>query len=159
MLTQTVITYIFSGFFIIMLIIGIWYCFDIPPKKRDKDENREHKLRGKTLAIDFDGVIHRYSKGFKNGKIYDNPVEGVKKAIDKLKNKGYKIIIFTTRLNPMFDDVNRGVRDVKQNIEEWLDKHEIYYDELTNNKPPAIAYIDDRGIRFTNWKDILNYFL
>lgn len=25
-------------------------------------------------------------------------------------------------------------------------------------KLPAIAYIDDRGMRFTTWKDMMNYF-
>lgn len=112
----------------------------------------------KSIAIDFDGVIHKYSTGWQNGMLYDGPIEGAKNTIDRLKRKGYKIIIFTVRLNPMFDIINKGVRNVRRDIEDWLAKHSIYYDELTNNKPPAIAYIDDKAIRFTNWKDILNYF-
>lgn len=28
----------------------------------------------KTIVFDFDGVIHRYSKGWQNGSIYDKPV-------------------------------------------------------------------------------------
>lgn len=117
----------------------------------------------KTLAIDFDGVIHKYSKKYYDGTIYDKPIKNAKKALKKLA-KLYKIVIFTTRLNPCFDEVNKekGV-NVRKDILEWLKKNEfkknIHWHELTNNKPAAIAYIDDRGIRFTNWQDILNYYL
>ena len=107
-----------------------------------------------TIAIDFDGVIHKYSKGFQDGSIYDEPIEGVKEALKKLSKK-FRIVIFTTRLNPCFDNEEK----MNEDITNWLVKHEIYHDELTNNKPPAIAYIDDRGIRFTNWEDILKYFM
>ncbi len=112
----------------------------------------------KSIAVDFDGVIHNYSQGWQNGMLYDVPVDRVAETLGKLKRKGYNIIIFTTRLNPKFDIINKGVRNVRKDIEDWLRKYDIPYDELTNNKPAAIAYIDDRAIRFTNWKDILNYF-
>jgi len=106
----------------------------------------------RTIAVDFDGVIHKYSKGFTDGTIYDEPMEDVKEALTKLQLR-FNIVIFTTRLNPMFKEVETRRKD----IEDWLAKHNIPYDELTNNKPPAIAYIDDRGIRFTNWRDMLKY--
>lgn len=109
----------------------------------------------KTIAIDFDGVIHRYSKGWlKDGpSIYDPPVDGAFQAIEKLRNKGYEIVIFTARPE-------------SQHIEilEWcVEQAETYglvFDDIavTNIKPRAAVYIDDRAIRFTNWKDILNYF-
>ena len=34
------------------------------------------------LAIDFDGVIHKNSKGFFDGTVYDSPIAG---AIDAIK--------------------------------------------------------------------------
>ena len=37
-----------------------------------------------TIAIDFDGVIHKNSKGFHDGTIYDEPIEGVKKGLEYL---------------------------------------------------------------------------
>lgn len=55
--------------------------------------------------------------------------------------------------------------DLEQ-VKKWIDDHltMLGYDHLvgkidvTNKKPHTIMYIDDRGLRFTNWKDILKYF-
>ena len=99
----------------------------------------------KTIAIDFDGVIHKYSKGWKDGACYDDPMEGSLEALNRLKRKGYNIVIFTAR-----EDIGA--------VQWWFEDHAGWVPEVTNRKPIAIAYIDDRGIRFTNWKDILNYF-
>ena len=108
----------------------------------------------KTIAVDFDGVIHRYSRGWQDGRIYDEPVEGALEALAKLVANGYKVVIFTTR-----------ARDAAQiqAINDWLLERMPNWDsfesiEVTDRKPGAIAYIDDRAIRFTNWTDILRYY-
>jgi hydroxymethylpyrimidine pyrophosphatase-like HAD family hydrolase len=98
----------------------------------------------KRVCVDFDGVIHKYSKGYQDGSIYDEPMEGTKKALETLRKEGFEVIIFTTR--------------TYEEIKDWLATHEIPYDQVTQTKIPALVYIDDRGLRFTNWKDILNYF-
>lgn len=107
----------------------------------------------KTIAVDFDGVLHRYSRGWQDGKIYDRPVEGAVEAYYSLMDKGYHLVVFTTRTD--LDAVRK-----------WMHRHfdfekrvgHMWEPEITNVKPLAIAYIDDRGIRFTSWKDMLNYF-
>lgn len=102
-----------------------------------------------TLAIDFDGVIHAYSKGWKDGTIYDDPVPGAIQALAKLQKQGYHLVIYTTRAESQVD---------KAAIYQWLTKHEFQNVddiEITNRKPPAIAYIDDRAVRFTNWPDMV----
>ena len=33
-----------------------------------------------TIAVDFDGVIHNNSKGFHDGTVYGEPIDGVKKG-------------------------------------------------------------------------------
>jgi phosphoglycolate phosphatase-like HAD superfamily hydrolase len=102
-------------------------------------------MANKTLAIDFDGVIHSYLKGWQDGEIYGAPMEGAREYMERLKSRGYTLIVFTTR-------VDHGA------VVEWLKKYKIPFDGVTNIKPIATAYIDDRAIRFTNWRDINNYF-
>lgn len=113
----------------------------------------------RTIAVDFDGVIHKYSKGWQDGSIYDTPVEDSEKQLKRLVDKGYKVVIFTTRVNPeMGDDIELE----RKKMEEWLTANgfliDVHYHEITALKPKAIAYIDDRAIRFTNWEDISKYF-
>ena len=49
--------------------------------KLQRHENDNH------LAIDFDGVVHGNSKGFYDGTVYDNPIEGSIEAIKSLAKK------------------------------------------------------------------------
>lgn len=99
----------------------------------------------RTIAVDFDGVVHQYSEGWKDGTVYDDPVPGAREAIQKLISKGYTVYILTAR------------RDLLS-IQEWLTEHEFPAMRVSRVKLPALAYIDDRGIRFTNWTDISKYF-
>lgn len=108
----------------------------------------------KTIGIDFDGTICK-KQHFGDGKIYQEPNEHAKRTIDRLKESGYSIVVFTVRLHEKFGG---DIQAKKDEIARWLNKYEIPFDEITNCKPEAIAYIDDRAIRFTNWQDIENYF-
>ncbi len=106
------------------------------------------------IGIDFDGVIHQNSKGFFDGTIYDGPIEGSKEALEKL-SKEYKVIIYTCKAKP-----DRGLVDGKTGIEliwEWLEKHgmDSYVTKVTSEKPRAVAYIDDKAIRFDSWDNVL----
>jgi 5'(3')-deoxyribonucleotidase len=106
-----------------------------------------------TIAIDFDGVLHKYSKGWHDGTIYDVPVEGSLEAVKELSKK-YDIVVFTARLANLDRDEFQ-----KQNYQLacWLVKHGIskYISHLTGSKPKAMIYIDDRALHFTNWKSAL----
>lgn len=124
-----------------------------------------------TIAIDFDGVIHKYSEGWKDGSIYDEPIEGALKAIHELMKK-YTVFIYSTR-NP-------------RQIVRWLNKQDNYpfcgamaYDlghgyearvipfwkkfwnkegvlGVTKRKLPAQVYIDDRALKFEgDWTETL----
>ena len=98
-----------------------------------------------TLAIDFDGVIHSYEQGWTGDEPLDPPMDGVEDALKNLKEEGWILIIHSTR-DP-------------EKINDWLEKYELskYFDGITNTKIAAKHYIDDRGYRFQNWDDTIEF--
>jgi len=108
------------------------------------------------IAIDFDGVIHKNSKGFHDGTVYDEPIEGALEAIKELSQK-YEIVIFTAKAKPDRPLVNG--KTGSELIWDWLEKHNIqqYIKKVTSEKPRAIFYIDDKGIRFKSWSQTLTH--
>jgi len=108
--------------------------------------NTIHK---RTIAIDFDGVIHKYSNGWQDGTIYDTIVDCAIEKIMILKYKmGYDIVIFTARsdLVAVHDWINTHF---------WKNKEPLFNIEITNTKPLAYIYIDDRCIHFDNWDNTI----
>lgn len=108
------------------------------------------------IAIDFDGVIHGYSKGWSDGTIYDPPVPGVKEAMEKLKSEGHYLLIFSTRTNKIFRKKDEQ-QDQEKLMKEWMLEHGIPFDKVwTFGKPMADIYIDDRAIQFRgDWQETL----
>jgi len=114
---------------------------------------REHSYPDEqiNLGIDFDGVIHKNSKGFFDGTIYDDPFEGTKEALRKLSDK-YTLICYTAKAKP--DRMLINGKTGTELVWEWLEKHDYakYISKVTSEKPRAVAYIDDKAVRFTDWK-------
>ena len=105
----------------------------------------------KNIGVDFDGVIHNNDKGYYDGTIYGDIIEGSKESLKKLSEK-YDVIIFTAKAKS-----DRGLIDGKTGIElvwEWLKKHDIdkYVKKITAEKPRAVQYIDDKAVQFTTWE-------
>ena len=123
-------------------------------------ENHLKKTKKETLlniVIDFDGVIHVNSKGFYDGTIYDKPIKGARKALKTLYHNDFRLIIFTCKADP-----ERPLINGKSGIEliwDWLEKYDMdqYIQEITYQKPRALFYVDDKGIRFENWKETLKF--
>ena len=106
------------------------------------------------IGIDFDGVIHKCSKGYYDGSIYDEPLEGAYEALERLSKK-YTVIVHTAKAKP-----DRGLVNGKTGVQlvwEWLKKHNMsqFVNKVTSEKPRAVCYIDDKAVKFTNWEDCL----
>ena len=115
-------------------------------------KNRLHCFEDEktNIGIDFDGVIHKNSKGFNDGTIYDSAIKGTKQAL-KVISQRYTIIVFTAKAKsdrPLVDG-----KTGKQLVWEWLKEKKLdkYITEVTSEKPRAVAYIDDKAIKFINW--------
>lgn len=108
------------------------------------------------LAIDFDGVIHTFDKGWHDGTCYGEPVEGSLLAIKELSKK-FRIVIFTAKAKSDRPLVNG--KTGTELVIEWLKKYGIYecVSEITSEKPRAFLYIDDNGYRFQNWSDTMKF--
>lgn len=114
----------------------------------------EHELNN--IAVDFDGVIHTFDKGFHDGTCYGDPIKGAKESLEAL-SKTYKIIVFTAKARP-----DRPLVMGKTGLDlvwEWLRDHDMdqYVAEVTHEKPRAEYYIDDKGIRFLDWNSTMEF--
>ena len=109
---------------------------------------------GHAVAFDFDGVVHKYSKGWQDGSIYDEINADVLDIINTLMMNNIPCVIMSTR-DP-------------QQIKDWwnmqwfgnslptkvLDFDTVFYNDcdcigITNRKIAAQLYIDDRAYRYT----------
>jgi len=95
------------------------------------------------LIIDLDGTICSEEKTYSRSMA--KPLKGAKEALIKFKKMGHTIIIYSAR----------SWNEYEMTIN-WLNGHEIPYDQVMLGKPIGDYWIDDRSLRFTTWKEILN---
>lgn len=90
-------------------------------------------------VIDFNGVLDTF-RGW-TGKVQDyDPAEGALDFVKRLKEElGFKTVIVLTATMP--------IESVMRWIEHWGFAEHIDY--VTNHKPPAQVYIDDRAVLHT----------
>lgn len=103
------------------------------------------------LALDFDGVLHRYSRGYHDASAYDPPTEGALEFVLEA-SKHFQICISSARA---LTETGRT------QIHEWLRRYGFPDLPVEVAKPPAFLTIDDRVVRFDGtWPDplqLLNY--
>lgn len=106
------------------------------------------------LCLDFDGVIHSYTSGWKGAHVIpDQPVKGAAEFIIAAADH-YQIAIFSSRSKSL-----RGRWAMQTYIRDLLgscppsneNKYDFLYEEIQYPwfKPSAYITIDDRAITFT----------
>jgi len=88
---------------------------------------------GYTICMDFDGVLDHHETGDPIDKIGEPLEPGIQLA-KQIKKAGHRLVILTARPEQMHDTILG-----------WLKGQGVKADEVTNVKPPAAMYIDDRA--------------
>jgi len=99
--------------------------------------------KGRIIAFDFDGTIAQYN-GFVSHHDIQKPIEETVKAIRLLKEKGFRILIHSTR----------GDEFIKKYCEDFsipvdFINHNPEMEGENPGKPVAYVYVDDSVIRYT----------
>lgn len=91
----------------------------------------------KTVCLDLDGVLAQYDGWRGEGHLGD-PIPGALEAVRRLQ-KTYDVVVHTTRSGDL--------------VSSWLERHGFTGVRVSSVKPPAVAYVDDRAVRFTGTWD------
>jgi len=105
------------------------------------------------LCLDFDGVIHSYTSGWKGADVVpDPPVDGAMRFLWDATER-FRVCIFSSRSHQVGG---------KGAMQDWLARHfrehwsadrttcddKLAEIEWPNEKPPALVTIDDRALTF-----------
>ena len=97
---------------------------------------RDYKHNYGFIGIDFDGVILPFKNGDYDRKMDGHPDETILAYARWLKQKGYTVIVFTSRC--LF-------KGGYQLTKAWLDLWGFPYDQITGIKFPCSIFWDDHG--------------
>ena len=139
----------------------------------DSSKKRKHKIKNifpenavshnsykRRIMVDFDRTIHEYSQGWTQDEPYDPPFPEAKHALETLKDLGFEVIIFTTRVSETnARDMGGDVAYQRKLLKDYFEKYQLPYDFITAEKIAAEFYIDDHAVRIENgdWTSVLNF--
>lgn len=87
------------------------------------------------VCVDLDGVLNTFDE-WRGERHFHSVREGAREFLSGLKQSGFRVVVFTCRWHEWALDWLR-----EQGLAEFVD-------EVTDRKPPAHAYVDDRAICF-----------
>lgn len=103
------------------------------------------------LCLDFDGVVHSYTSGWKGARnIPDPPVEGAIEFIGDALNSGWDVVIHSSRARYWggITAMTNWLRTHAGNM--WDGPFEgLCQVRFTRWKPAAVVTLDDRALTFT----------
>lgn len=119
-------------------------------------------MNKKTIVFDFDGVIHKGYKGWKDGSIYGEIDIELLNYMKELMKKYYVVISSNRPAVQIVDyltDLDTGIEF--EVFKKDLDKN-MYWNKdniigVTNEKAVGILYVDDRGYRYNNLEDLQEF--
>lgn len=90
---------------------------------------------GETVCVDLDGVLNLFDS-WKSPEYFHPVRPGAREFLIRLNEAGFRIVIFTVRWYEW--------------VETWLEENGLrqYVAEVTNQKPAAAVYLDDRAVCF-----------
>ncbi|WP_233623404.1 HAD family hydrolase [Citrobacter braakii] len=104
----------------------------------------------KSIVFDVDGTLCPIRKPDEDYSELE-PFEEIISLLREYKSKGFYIILYSARnMNTFQGNVGRIAAVTGKQLMEWLERHDIPYDEMHLGKPwPGRGgfYVDDKSIR------------
>lgn len=104
----------------------------------------------KVVCVDYDGTIFPWGPLI---SYQTPPIAGAVQAVKAFAEAGFRVVIFTSRMSPTWLKATYGDEGWEQSreyqrmyIETMLDAYEIPFDDITCEKVPAVAYVDDKAL-------------
>lgn len=94
------------------------------------------------IAFDLDGTLAEYA-GYKGAYIIGKPVKGMLELMDRLREQGWEIGIYSCRNN---EEVSFWCNKWHV-VPDWINQNKFLGQDCPN-KPFADIYVDDKAIRF-----------
>ena len=95
------------------------------------------------LCFDIDGTLCSNTEG---EYTQARPYLDVIAEVNRLHTEGHTILLYTAR------GATTGI-DWRRTTEEQLREWQVRFHELFMGKPTADVYIDDKALRFQDWRD------
>lgn len=106
------------------------------------------------VCVDFDATLFPWGPLMNKDA---QPLPGAAEAVNAFADNGWRVVIFTSRMSPSWlTFAHEDEYTQRAYVAYMLNKYSIPFHEITAEKVPAQAYIDDKAIEFngTNWPQI-----